>query len=87
MQASRTPFTCCGGKRVAVVARRDHNGCKSSRSINDVFECEQCPGQFDKDLWIPYEVWTLQSLCCLYGLSMSCSSCYSVPGYLVLLSD
>jgi hypothetical protein len=47
-------LTSCGGARVALVARRDDNGCKSSRSINDVFECDQCRGQLDKDLWILY---------------------------------
>ena len=34
----------------------------------------------DKDLWIPYQEWTLLSIRCLFGLSTSCLSYSLVPG-------
>ena len=55
-------------------------------SISDVDGCDQCLGRLYKDVEILYEVLSLRSLCCLFGLSMSCLSCSSVRGYWELLS-
>ena len=55
-------------------------------SISDVDGCDQCLGHLCKDVEILYEVLSLRSLCCLFGLSMSCLSCSSVRGHWVLLS-
>ena len=55
-------------------------------SISDVDGCDQCLGRLYKDVEILYEVLSLRSLCCLFGLSMSCLSCSSVRGHWVLLS-
>ena len=37
-------------------------------SISDVDGCDQCLGHLYKDVEILYEVLSLRSLCCLFGL-------------------
>ena len=43
-------------------------------SISDVGGCDQCLGHLYKDIEILYEVLTLRSIRCLFGLSTSCLS-------------